>query len=264
MIPGICCSDKSAAAVARHGFRYIEPAMTSLRRLSDADLKEIRCRTEDAGVYLAGTNCFFGGDVTLYNDGGSMAVEYAKRNLEVAAIIGASYCVIGSGRARSVPFGSDRDKIMYSFIRLIDEIGGFAASFGVKIALEPLQMAETNLINTLSECVDICRATGNSNVGCLVDFYHFYRNGEDLSEFDLLKPGELVHVHIAGPDSDRSFPRKSDAGTLEGWFGRLRQIGYDGKVSLECSWGEDFEEGLAESIAVIGPYLNGVSYGNCK
>jgi len=55
-------------------------------------------------------------------------------------------------------------------------------------------------------------------------------------------------VHVA--DSDRRHP---GTGTypLRELFALLRQIGYQGKVSVECRWGEDFAQEAREAAAFL-------------
>ena len=106
------------------------------------------------------------------------------------------------------------------------------------------------MINTFEQGLALCRAAGVGNLGCLVDLYHFYKNGEDLSVFDDLEPGDLRHVHLARPDEDRRAPTEADAETLKLWAEKLKASGYDGRVSLECIWGDDFG-GEAKTAAKI-------------
>ena len=252
---GVCCSDKGFAAARANGLSYAEPAMAAYRGKRNDELEKLRRYADGTGISVDGFNCFFGSDISLYGDGMEKVVSYAERNFEVARIFGASYCVLGSGKARSVPHGKSKTDTEKMFCELLNAIGDKAGEYGVRIFLEPLQHAETDLINTLSDGVEMCRTAGNKNVSCLVDFYHFYMNGEDLSEFGILQPGELGHVHIARPDADRGAPAEENTDVMSAWINKLRSIGYDGRISIECTWKPDFDSDLASAVSVMKKIL---------
>lgn len=250
---GVCCGASGADAAARAGLAYIEPALAAVRGMENAQLDSMRREAENAGVTVDGFNCFFGGEVALYRDDPDDIVAYAVRNFETALRLGGKYCVVGSGRSRNIPDGYDREKAEERFTSLMSRIGKEAGARGLTVCLEPLCRAETNFINTLTDCIGISRRISDPNVGCLVDFYHFFMNGEELSEFDELASGELRHVHIARPSPDRGCPRAEDAETVAAWAAALRSVGYDGRISLECSWkdfGNDVKTG-AGALAVF-------------
>ena len=246
---GVCRTDDVFVTTADNGLEYIEPAMCAIRDRSTADLSELRKKAEDKGLTLDGTNGFFGGDINLY-EGDNAVYDYAKHNFEAANVIGASYCVIGSGTARSAPDGGEKRAYYEKFAEIIYNVGTIAGEYGVEIYIEHLRREESNLINTFDEAVRLCRKVGLQNVGCLLDFFHFYSSGESLTELDMLKPGELKHVHIARPNADRLAPKKEDEKAVGEWIDKLKQIGYGGRISLECRW-ENFESELAVSAGVL-------------
>ena len=141
------------------------------------------------------------------------------------------------------------------FTELVSRIGETAKKYKIEIYVEPLSKAETDLINTLSDGIRVSRAAGRDNVRPLVDFYHFYVNGEDPDELDLLAHGELGHVHLARPDADRRAPSEEDAPVLAVWAEKLRSAGYDGRITAECAWGGDFDGEAARASSVIRKYF---------
>ena len=80
MIHGVCCGMAGIAAAAEAGLSYVEPALVQVRGYSDAQLDEMRETALAAGVAVAGFNCFFGGEIMLYETGPGVILEYAKRN----------------------------------------------------------------------------------------------------------------------------------------------------------------------------------------
>ena len=248
---GICCGADRFALAAEKGFGYVEPALASLHNADDALLASVKRRADEAGVRIDGFNCFFGGEIMLHRDAPEDIAAYAERNFEIARKLEASYCVIGSGRSRAVPEGADRGAALENLRRMLDMIGTAGKKHGIRIFVEPLQKAETNLINTFSEGLALCRSIGSDNVGCMLDLYHFYMNGEDLSELDEAGPGELCHVHIARPDPDRGYLRETDREKLTEWANKLKSKGYGGRISIECTWGADIPAEFGSSAKML-------------
>ena len=250
---GICGSEGQFAAAAKNGFAYMDVPLTAVRQLTGDALRALRDKALARGLSMDCFVCFFGPEVTLY--GGTKvqeaALEYATRNFEAVRSLGGSICCIGSGGARSAPEGMDRGQAEEELVALLQKLADRAADYGVSLAVEPLRPEETNMINTIADGIRIKRAVDRKNLGCLVDFFHAYSNGEPLSELDRLRPGELIHVHLARPNPDRCAPREEDTDTLTAWRDKLREIGYDGRVTLECVWKPDFDTAAAEAARVM-------------
>ncbi len=250
---GICGGEKQFAAAAKNGFCYMDVPLTGVRDLSGDALRAMRDKALDMGLTIDCFVCFFGSEVTLYGGESArdFALDYATRNFETVRLLGGSVCCIGSGGARSVPEGMDRRQAEEELVELLQRLADRAADYGISLAVEPLRPAETNMINTVADGIRIKRAADRKNLGCLVDFFHAYSNGEELSALDALRPGELIHVHLARPNPDRGAPREEDIPALTAWRDKLREIGYDGRVTVECRWPSDFDAAVAETAKVM-------------
>lgn len=253
---GVCCLPDNFAAVKAAGLDYTEISMAYLHDRSAEELKEIKRKADSLGLKTPGFNGFFGGGISLYNDPLDKILSYCKQSFEIANSFDASYCVFGCGWLRRVPEGADKAETEKRFSDILFRIAKLAAEYGVEIALEPLCYDETDLINTFKEGLKICRAANLKNLGCLVDFYHFFKNGEDLSVFDTLKKGEPRHVHLARPNIDRKAPTEEDGEALKVWADKLKNAGYDGRVSLECRW-VDFDK----EVKIAAPLLRDIFKG---
>lgn len=98
-------------------------------------------------------------------------------------------------------------------------------------------------IYSLGGIRELAAAIGTGNVGVLLDHWHLYTSGGDLSEIDGLTAAEVVAVHVndapAGVtrdeqiDSVRALPLET--GVLDGgtFLRKLASIGYDGPVMPE-------------------------------
>jgi len=254
---GVCGTMKLAGAAKEAGYAYMEVPVAVLRSKSDpeAELAAIR----SAGLGVDAMNCFFPGDVTLYGDEAvrKQVLSYAEENVRLARLAGTKIMVIGSGKARSVPPFLTKEEAFRSLAELVGAIAELASPYGISLAVEPLNVNETNLVNTLADGIRLSRAVGLPNVGCLADFYHVFMNGEPLAAFEELKPGELIHVHIARPDPDRRVPGERDRAVTAAWGQLLRKTGYEGRISLEGRLdaedpGKDVQNALPELVRAFG------------
>jgi sugar phosphate isomerase/epimerase len=111
-----------------------------------------------------------------------------------------------------------------------------AASKGVLVCLEPLNRHELSYHNTVSAVSELLVETGADNVGVLADTYHMWVEDEDIHEGLRSALPRLGAVHFA--DSQRRAP---GLGTIDfdGVISTLRQIGYDGYVTVELPGRED-------------------------
>lgn len=76
----------------------------------------------------------------------------------------------------------------------VREVGAIAQQFQLT-ALFEFQRVST-FAATLPTMLAITRASGQPNVGPLLDCYHFWSGYNKLEDLDLLRPGEIRHVHF--------------------------------------------------------------------
>jgi 2-keto-myo-inositol isomerase len=115
----------------------------------------------------------------------------------------------------------------------------WAAGFGVSLGLE--FRARSSFCTSLDTALALIEQCGEPNVGVNLDVFHYYTGPSKFEDLDLLTPGRLAHVQLSdlagvprelADDGDRILPGDGDF-RLEPLLERLRQIGYDGWVSLE-------------------------------
>jgi len=83
-------------------------------------------------------------------------------------------------------------------------------------------------------------------VATLVDFYHLDEESEPIA--DIRSAGSwIAHVHTA--DTGRRPPGTGNY-DYEAFFGALKAIDYDARVSVECVWG-DFEREARASVQFL-------------
>lgn len=241
---GVCGNIKNISRIKSAGYDYHEWYLYVMMALSDNQYNEAKAQYKEAGLT---PECFAGffpqgtrltGEVIF-----EYIEEYAELALSRAAGLGGKIAVLGNGGLRKTPEGFDKATALAQFKQVAKICGDAAARHGMKIAIEPLNEDETDLINTVAEGLALCKDLNHPNVGLLVDFYHVFKTGETLDAIE--NAGDwLIHAHIARPDPSRRAPCESDLEVCKKWAAALKKCGYNGRLSLECHHSEDYEGDL--------------------
>ena len=177
--------------------------------------------------------------------------NYLAAATERAAELGGEVIVFGSGDARHVPEDFSRKRAHDQILEFLEAAANYAGRRGLVIAIEPLNRAETNVINSIAEAVQFADELGRPEVQVLVDFYHQMLEAEAFDE--IVRAGErIAHVHVA--DTDRLYP---GSGRYDyGRFARsLADAGYNKRVSVECNF-RDFDKEVPQSIRFLHEVFN--------
>ena len=193
------------------------------------------------------TNLFFPSGASLYENE-DLSFKIGSNILESAAEAGVKLCVVGSGGARKAPDGQSPQWAQDKFIGLIAALRGVADNVGVEIAPESLNRSECDVGTRLRELACELKERG---VGYTADSYHVLKEWDfdarprSLEE-ELQKeiPHAPLHAHLGG--LDRKPPVAKDPMILA-FFQRLKELGYDGRVSIEVNW-DAFEKELPLAI----------------
>ncbi len=248
-----CGSPNRWHMIRKNGYDYAEGYFAGIALAEDAEFQAMCETLHQTEIDIEAVNgmftpkfCLLGEEKTSLD----IVRDFAEKGFYRAKMLGAEIAVLGSGKARSISEDMERSRAEAEFLALLQLLGNIAQKNGMKLAIEPLRYAETNLINTVAESVSLCRLLAHEAVGTLVDFFHFYMNGEAL---DSLKNvgDQLMHAHIARPNADRRVPTDIDRETCKQWMDMLREIGYDKRITLEAVFAEDFENDLQNAYSVM-------------
>lgn len=216
------------------GFRLIGTSVSSLLApgLSEAQfaagLRQVqgaRCR-----VYMC--NVLFPAELKIAGPAvqEEQVMQYLGAVLDRAQKAGIRNLVLGSGGARRLPEGTDRDSALAAFIALGRKMATAAADRGVTLILESLNRSETNFINTLGEAAAVVRAVHHPAFRLNADIYHMMKEGEPPAA--ILEAGDLVvYCELAEPE-ERTLPGVKGA-DFRPYFRALRRIRYRGPIMVE-------------------------------
>lgn len=100
----------------------------------------------------------------------------------------------------------------------------------VKLAIEPINRYETDIINTVESGLDLMKKVNMENVGLLLDTFHMNIEEPSMVQSIVSAKEHLLHFHIA--DSNRWYPGAGHINFTE-LFNTLKEIDYLGFVSAE-------------------------------
>lgn len=234
---GLCASPEKAEKLKAVGFSFIEGGVGSFLKpdTPDADYAPQLAKLRACALPIRSCNGFIPSKFKLTGPdlAHDAALDYAAKACERADAIGIPFIVLGSGGARKIPDGFDHEKGNAQFIEFCKKLGDRIAKRNVTIVLEPLNKGETNLLNSVAEGVGFVDAIQSPRVQLLADFYHMMRENEGPES--IRKAGaRLRHCHIAELEKRMAPGTKGEDFT--GFLKALKDIGYVGGVSCECSW----------------------------
>ena len=192
-------------------------------------------------------NVLFPGDTKLTGPDVNQAAidDYFRTVCRRAKIAGVKMIVFGSGRARNVPDGFDRNQAIDQLVAHLTRWAPLAAQAGVTVVLEPLNQTDTNIVNSVAEGAQIVRRVNHPNIRLLADTYHMAR-GNEPPQAIRDAGGLLAHAHCA--DQQGRVPLGFGPSDHGDYFKALRDVGYKGRISIEASF-EDSQ--LSRALAAL-------------
>ena len=173
--------------------------------------------------------------------------RYIRTALERAEQTGMRVMVFGSGAARACPPDWDRADAERQIGEHLARWSAWARACGVTMALEPLRYEETNTLNTVAEGGALVRRIAASGATLLADLYHMACNGEPPDSI-LPWASLLAHAHVA--EREERTPPGRHGDDFRPYLAALQRAGYDGRLSIECTW-RAFPAEVGPAIAAL-------------
>ena len=106
-----------------------------------------------------------------------------------------------------------------------------AADHGIKLAIEPLNRFETDLINTSEQCEKLINDIGEKNVGFHLDTFHM--NIEEKNSHDAIKRAGKRLLHFHACENDRGAPGSGVNIDWDGVAKALKEVNYEHDAVIE-------------------------------
>lgn len=227
-----------------HGFQGVDISAQEVADLGAERSKEVLGEIKVAGW---GLPTRWRGDEADWRDDLAILPKLAQ----AAAAVGGDRCTTWI-----LPFSDEldyHDNWRFHVDRL-SPVADILGENGIRFGIEPVGTytvrngRKHEFIYTLDGGLRLASALGE-NVGLLLDSWHWYASGGEISDLQRLTNHDVVYVHVndapAGVpleeqlDNRRLLPGESGVIDLAGFMACLSEIGYDGPVVAE-----PFKEGL--------------------
>lgn len=157
---------------------------------------------------------------------------------QIAAAIKCPFIVVVPGRLPNG--GVERAEVISESVRVLQELCDIAARHDVALAFEFLGQPDCS-VPTLDLAHEIGRAANRSNLGLVIDSFHFYAGGSTIEMLEAVDPKLIYVFHV---NDAENLPREQleDRHRLLPGLGILplremiaafRKIGYDKVASIE-------------------------------
>jgi D-psicose/D-tagatose/L-ribulose 3-epimerase len=217
------------------------------------DVPAIRARAAEAniGVTICGA---FGANRNLSAEDDAVrgaGLDYLKRCVDFAKDLGSPfvsgpmYCAVG---ATQLLEKKAREKQWDRAVGSLRAAAAYAQDRGVKLAIEPLNRFETDLVNTVDQGLRLVDDIGAPNLGLLLDTFHMNIEEKDIPAAIGRAAGRIVEFHACS--NDRGTPGEDP----QPWpliAQALKEAGYDGPIVIEAFTPEIRE--IAKAVSIWRP-----------
>jgi 5-keto-L-gluconate epimerase len=242
---------RKAAAAGADGLELmpVDPA-----QLDAAAIRGLLAEHGLAAAAIGSGAIAFSAGLTLLHADPVMAEQARSRLaqlIDFAAAAGAPVVTVGSLRGRVSAVGpAGRDELA----RVLADAARHAGNVGVRIALEPVNRYELDLIHTADEGLAFVAEIGHPALGMVLDTFHM--NIEEASRTEpfrrALAAGRLFHVHVG--DNNRLPPGRGliDFAAI---VDTLHEGGYRGYLSAELLAQPDGDTAARQTLDHLRPLV---------
>jgi 2-keto-myo-inositol isomerase len=226
----------SCEGISKAGVRAVEVDIAKIQEFARTEsLPKAKQLMDDLGLRAVSASNHLG-FVDQPAAGIQASLDQLKTKLEVVQAVGGDRIVC--------PSTLNREATPDDFKRGAENMvkgGDLAKTYGVTLMLE---FAKTSrLANSIQTALQIIREANHPNAKVMVDTFHFYGGVGKVEDLELLRDGELHHLHFEDIPADppvaaltsmahRLFPGDGIA-PLKRTIEILKRKGYSGPASLE-------------------------------
>ncbi len=156
-------------------------------------------------------------------------IAHYKEVVDLAADLGASRVLYIAGWR---VFGTRQPAAWDWSVQALTAIALHAATRGVTIVVEPTA-ADSNLVETAGDALQLRAQSGQPNVKVMFDTYHALHRSEVSSDYVYEMAEHLGHVHLA--DTDRLPPGEGEV-HWPSVLQALKDVKYDGFLTMEIGF----------------------------
>ena len=221
-----------APKVKAMGFDILEIACENPNLLDIQTIKNViaenRLSAIICGVFGADRNiCSFDPEVRENARKYILWLIDSAAHLGSEVICGPMYSAVGKDHLED---SNSRKKEWDLAVSEIREMADYAAGKGIKLALEPLNRFETDMINTVSQGIMFIHDVGRENIGFHLDTFHMHLEEKSSPDAIRLAGDKIFHFHAC--ENDRGVPGTGQVHWQE-IAPALKSTNYQGPVVIE-------------------------------
>jgi sugar phosphate isomerase/epimerase len=242
---GIKADQRQAVELAaRHGYDAVDANGAWLGGQSESELQDFLgwMKSKNVGWAMAGLPVDFRGEETPFRDGLAKFPDYC-RGLKRAKVDKVTTWILPSNDTWTYRQNFNLHATrMREIARVLDDNG---IRFGIEyVAPRTLLVAKRYpFAHTMAETRELIAEIGRSNVGLVLDSWHWYHAGDTAADIAKLEPKDVVSVDLNDApvnvpkgemvDGKRELPAATGIIDVKAFVGALEKIGYHGPVRAE-------------------------------
>jgi D-psicose/D-tagatose/L-ribulose 3-epimerase len=232
--------------------------------IGDAQARAFGCMARDHGIEISGLHWLLvapAGLSIVSADAGLRRKTTAvmQRLVELCALMGGRYLVHGSPKQRSVPPGDTPAAALERARECLAAAARSAQQCGVVYCIEPLSAAETDLLNTVAQAVELVQAIASPAFKTMIDCSAAGQvEAEDVPGLmrRWMPTGHIAHVQVNDPNRRGPGQGEMRFAPILAALREMRQAGhYEGIVAVEPF--DYVPDGMGSAARAIG-YLRGL------
>jgi D-psicose/D-tagatose/L-ribulose 3-epimerase len=165
--------------------------------------------------------------------------------LDTSFFAGPMYAAVGKARMLPVEQRRKEWELAVKNLRIVCEM---AAARGLKIALEPLNRFESDLVNTVEDVLRLINDIDHPAAGIMLDGFHMNIEERDMQQAIIASGKHLLHVQVS--ENYRGTPGTGQT-RWDDFRKGLEAVNYTGTVSIESFTTENKE--LAGAVCFWHP-----------
>jgi sugar phosphate isomerase/epimerase len=242
---GIRANQREAIDLAaRHGFDAVDADLKFLAGLSGGELQDLlgTMASKKVGWALAGLPVDIRAEEPAFAEG-LAALPANAEVLRKAGVRRATTYVLPM--SATLPYLANfkfHAKRLREAARILD---GSGIRVGIEyVAPKTLWAARRYpFVHTMAEMRDLIAEIGGSNVGVVIDSWHWYHAGDSAADIAALRPADVVSIDLNDApsgvpkdqmvDGKRELPASTGVIDVKAFLGALEKIGFDGPVRVE-------------------------------
>lgn len=247
---GICVKPDQISAAAKAGYDYVELNLNEVLQMDEAQYRAMATDMQQHHLYAEVAFGMLPDNVRLIGENvRSQEIHQAlDLTFDMAQALGTEILLFDCEKSRMLPRNFDPATAWRQLGNFIRALQSYAAKFDVQVALLPLRRSAAELMNYVTEATLISAMLRLDRVGVAASLFNMAMEAESLPQ--LKRTGSLL-LHMRASNVLGNRPPKSDDGEdYVPLFSALREMGYEGRVTMEAPC-VNFECEAAEALLCL-------------